>query len=166
MDAKKLVQLVRTVVQEEIKKTVVPVVKATIKEQVQPLIKKTVRSTVKNVVNEVLNEKLMTILLEMRQQPVSANGVSNRKMSLQEQEEAGLERYRNQSRQPAPSKEELRDRLMESLGVNENSVASLIFDIDDEPTPEMPIMNEASSQFSGMYVDADDDGVDLSRLGL
>lgn len=163
MDQKKLITIIRKIVSEEVKKTVVPIVTSAIKESVLPSIKKHVKTQVKNIVNEVLSEKLMGLLIEQKNSP---NNLANN-FNVENPEERGIKKFVAQQKQAEPDRAQLREQLMKRLGVEDNPMAQLIYDIDDEPPPPQHYAVTTGTRLpSGEYIDSDDEGVDLSNFGL
>ena len=115
-------------------------------ESLIKIIRKIVREEVKKIarpiINEILSEKYMKTLAENRTETVSVSEQTSSRASVASR----------------PSKEELRKKMLEKLGVDEQG-ASLFYEGTDPGGSA-----NGTSALKGSYVDDDDVGVDLSKF--
>lgn len=142
-------KLIKKIIQAEIKN----VLKLEIKKVLKPILKEYVR----NEVNAVLAEQFVATLSRSKETLLESINADD-EPSIQPKSFT-----RKSTSNSSQAREERRKQLLEKLGAQNNPAMQMIYeDIDDSNVSMKPL----SGPFAGAYVDSDDDGVDLSFLGV
>lgn len=165
MNKQQLKELIQEITKEEIKKIISPLFKKTIIPLIKETISKNLEITVKNQVNEILNEKLLKIMsnqqvLVEKKSPTQKKKYSLGNTNVPFEDEIDLE-IETQNK-----KKQLREQLKKKL-IDDNPLMETIYsDIGEEQSSNQSISSLATGYQNedGIYVDSDDDGVDLDFL--
>lgn len=146
---KQILSMLKTLVQKE--------VKATIKTEVKRVLRPILKEAVKNQVNAMLAEHFLASNLKPQK------GHLAEAFSAKDEEDELMERKR--AEKSAAEKKARRQELLEKLGASD-PVSRMIFeDVDPSENVEGMALPGTVDE-NGVYIDSDDEGIDLSALGL